>query len=307
MSRKSKKPRAKLLIMGILNVTPDSFADGGKFYGRAGVRVDAVVKRALEMVEAGADVIDVGGESSGPGSKDVSLKEELKRVMPVVQKLVQLRTRRSFLISVDTYKAEVARQALEAGADMINDVTALRGDPDMASALAKFKDVPVVIMYSKDPTARTTREKVQYDDVIKTVSEFLQGRIEVGMKAGIARERFVIDPGMGAFVSADPKYSMQILKRLREFESFGLPILVGASRKGFIGEVLGEILKTATQEAPVIASKEGSFTPLPAQDRLYGSLACAAVAVMNGASILRVHDVKETRQVRDMIEIIFNS
>lgn len=284
--REQKGSPESPLIMGILNVTPDSFSDGGKF-----VNEDAAVARALQIVDEGADIIDIGGESSGPGSKDVSLEEELKRVIPVVKalKMALLQTQQDAqkrsIISVDTYKAEVARQALEAGADMINDVTALRGDSKMAEVLAKYPHVPVVIMYSKDPTARTTRENVQYDDVIATVRKFLEERVALGVKAGIARERFIIDPGMGAFLSGDPKYSLEILRRLQEFSGMNLPVLIGASRKGFIGQVMGG---------------------LPADQRLEGSLACAAIAMQNGAKILRVHDVKETRKFATMLAAIGN-
>lgn len=284
--REQKGSPESPLIMGILNVTPDSFSDGGKF-----VNEDVAVARALQMVDEGADIIDIGGESSGPGSKDVSLEEELKRVIPAVKALkmallqTQQDTQKRSIISVDTYKAEVARQALEAGADMINDVTALRGDSKMAEVLAKYPHVPVVIMYSKDPTARTTRENVQYDDVIATVRKFLEERVALGVKAGIERERFIIDPGMGAFLSGDPKYSLEILRRLQEFSGMNLPVLIGASRKGFIGQVMGG---------------------LPVDQRLEGSLACAAIAMQNGAKILRVHDVKETRKFATMLAAIGN-
>lgn len=359
----------KPLIMGILNVTPDSFSDGGKFVaaglgvaagGRVDVAgagadkseridVDAAVAHALQMAEEGAEIIDIGGESSGPGSKDVSLEEELARVIPVVKRLKEVlnqkrqKARNEFLpgkaenrekahgqaildfkkaisfddygevfISVDTYKAEVAREAIEAGADIINDVTALRGEVDaagtskMAAVLAKYPHVPVIIMYSKDPTARTTRENTQYDDVIATVRKFLEERISYGVGQGIARGRFIVDPGMGAFVSTDPKYSLEILRRLREFGTDkvlkGLPILIGASRKGFIGQVLGELAgaMNGELESGKISAKAGAL-PLRADQRLEGSLACAAIAMQNGASILRVHDVKETRRFVDML------
>lgn len=310
----------KPLIMGILNVTPDSFSDGGKFV-RGGIDVDAAISRALQMVDEGADIIDIGGESTGPGSKDVSLEEELKRVIPVVKKFkiqnaegtglkseirmsnvemsyvekgAKVGVERSVLISVDTYKSEVARQAIEAGADLINDVTALRGDKNMAAVLAQYPDVPIVIMYSKDSTARTARENVRYDNVIATVRKFLEERVAAGASFGIARERFILDPGMGAFVSDDSKYSLEILDRLAEFKNFGLPILIGASRKGFIGKVLAQARGLDAQES------------LPVAERLEGSLACAAIATYNGASILRVHDVKETRRVVDMVYSIIN-
>lgn len=262
--------------MGVLNVTPDSFSDGGKY-----MKVDAAVKRALEMEKRGADIIDIGGESTGPGSPDVSADDELKRVIPVFEKL---RGETGLILSVDTYKSTVALHALKVGADMINDVTAMRGDAGMAKVIARH-NAPAVIMYSKDPSPRTTRENTQYADVVKTVKTFLKERIEYGVSEGIKKERFIIDPGMGAFVSADAKYTLQIIKRLAEFKELGLPVLVGPSRKSFIGQVLN----------------------LPVNERLEGGLAAAAAAVMNGASILRVHDVQGTRRVADMIYSIMRS
>lgn len=262
--------------MGVLNVTPDSFSDGGMYQG-----VDKAVTRAMQMIEEGADIIDIGGESTGPDSSDVLVDEELERVMPVIEKL---RMQTDVLISVDTYKHHVALHALNIGANMINDVTALRGDPDMAKSLAQH-DAPIVLMYSKDPTARTTKDNVSYDDVMKTVKDFLHERIEYAVKAGIQRERLVLDPGMGAFVSGDSVYSLQILNRLKELQELGLPVLVGPSRKSFIGDVLD----------------------LSVDDRVEGGLAACSVAVMNGASILRVHDVQKTRRVVDMTYAILNS
>lgn len=275
-SRGKRLSLEKPLIMGILNVTPDSFSDGGQFSSR-----DEAVARALEMVRQGAEIIDIGGESTGPGSKDVPPDEELSRVMPVVE---ELRKQTAAWVSVDTYKAEVARRALDAGADMINDVTALRGDPGMAQLLKGY-DVPVVLMYAKDPTPRTTREAVEYDDVVATVRKFLQERMAFAVNAGIARERLVLDPGMGAFVSSDPKYSLRLLSRLEQLLELGQALVVGPSRKSFIGQVLD----------------------VPLNQRLEGSLAACAVAVMKGASILRVHDVQETRRTVDMVRAIMTS
>ncbi len=283
---RAKKHSKKLsfsrpLVMGILNVTPDSFSDGGKY-----MNTGKALKRALQMAREGADIIDIGGESSGPGSTNVSLSEELKRVIPVVSalraklKLLRLKT----LISVDTYKAEVALQAVKAGADMINDVTAFRGDAKMAKTVSNLK-VPVVIMYSKDSSARTTRKDVHYANVVKTVSTFLKKQAQKGVKAGIKKNNIIIDPGMGAFISSDPKYSLQLLNHLEILKKLGFPLLIGASRKSFIGQVLN----------------------LPLKERLEGGLACAVVAVMRGASILRVHDVKGTRRVVDMASAITNS
>ncbi len=253
-------------IMGILNVTPDSFSDGGKFDG-------SEVERALQMIEQGADIIDVGGESTGLGSKDVSLEEELGRVIPIIEGIRA--QNKTVSISIDTWKSEVARQTVQVGATMVNDVTAFRGDPEMAKTVAKL-NVPVVLMYSKDSTPRTTKNAVEYDDVMATIKIFLQERIAFAEKEGVAHENIIIDPGMGAFVSAEPKYSYEILARLRELEDLDCPILVGTSRKSFLG---GEL-----------------------EDRLEGSLSTAMEAMMNGASILRVHDVDETRQMVDFAQ-----
>jgi dihydropteroate synthase len=272
----------KPLVMGILNVTPDSFSEGGQFKS-----VDQVVEMGLQMIEEGADILDVGGESTGPGSQDVSVEEELKRVLPVVEALVTTLKEKKLehiFISVDTYKADVAQRVLELGVDMINDVTAFRGDEAMVKTLSAW-DVPVVLMYSKDNTPRTTRENIQYDDVVKTVKDFLKERVEFAAKNGISKNRLLLDPGMGAFVSGDPKYSLQLLSRLKELQELGLPLVVGPSRKGFIGQILN----------------------VPLNKRLEGTLACCAVAAMNGASILRVHDVQETRRTVDMVHAIMTS
>jgi dihydropteroate synthase len=264
------------LIMGVLNVTPDSFSDGGRFKTPG----DAV-KAALKMVEDGADIIDVGGESTGPNSKEVALKEELKRIIPVIR---ALRKKTDAWISVDTWKAETARAAVEAGADMINDVTALRGDPDMAKTVAEMK-VPVVLMYSKDPGARTTLTKKGYGNVTATVMAFLKKRLAYAKKEGIPPEMCVVDPGMGAFVSADARYSLRLLKDLHAFGELKRPLLVGASRKSFIGKVLD----------------------LPEDERLEGGLACAAYAFFGGASMIRTHDVKETVRFLRMLYAIIKS
>ena len=275
VSRSKTLSLARPRIMGILNVTPDSFSDGGRFFE------SGAVERALTMVQEGADIIDVGGESTGPGSKDVLLDEELRRVISVI---CGIREKNSEIwISVDTWKTEVARQAIEAGADMINDVMALRmGGAVMAQVVAE-SGVPVVMMYSKDSTPRTTRDRVEYGDVVQAIKRFFDERLRFAESYGVKSSQIVLDPGMGAFVSGDPHYSFEILKRLGEFATFGSPILVGASRKGFIQDVCGG-------EGP--------------QDRLEGSLAAAMIAAMNGAKIVRVHDVKETKRTLDFIDAL---
>lgn len=252
-------------IMGVLNVTPDSFSDGGKFFDHK-----KAAGQAFKMIKDGASIIDIGGESTGPGSKNVSAEEELRRVIPVI-KAIRKRDKK-ITISIDTYKAKVAKEALKAGANMVNDVTALRGDKKMAKLVA-VKGVPVVLMYSKDKTPRTTRRVMQYEDVVEYIIGFLQERIEYAFKNGIKKDQIIIDPGMGAFVSGDPKYSFEILSRLDEFKSLGYPILVGPSRKSFI---------------------PGSIF-----DRLPGTIAASTIALQNGALILRVHDVSECKKVMD--------
>lgn len=250
----------KVKIMGILNVTPDSFSDGGKY-----TLSEAALQHAIALIHEGADIIDIGGEASGPGSRYISVQEEMRRVLLVIERLKHfLRNRPKTIISIDTYKAEVAWQALAAGASMVNDITALRGDPEMARVIAEF-GIPVILMYSKDPTPRTTRIKKRYRDVIKTISDFLEERIDFALRAGIKHSQIIIDPGMGAFVSAVPQYSFEILHRLGELKKFGCPILVGTSRK--------------------------SFLPGAIADRLEPTLAANLLAIQNGADIIRVHDV----------------
>ncbi len=253
-------------IVGVLNVTPDSFYDGGKF-----MDVDAALRGVEQMIKDGAEIIDVGGESTGPNAKDVSVGSELQRVFPVVQAI-----RKAFpdvQISVDTYKSAVARAVLEEGVTMINDVTAGRGDPDLFSAVAK-SSAKLVLMFAKDPTARTTIAQTQYDDVITSVKTFLKERRQAAIDAGIDPSRIILDPGLGHFVSSDPRYSLQILAQLSEFQDLGSPIYVSPSRKSFLAG--SEQLKTA--------------------DRLPGTIAASAIAVLHGATYVRTHDVQEVRR-----------
>ena len=216
-------------FMGVLNLTPDSFSDGGRFEGVGGC--EDIVAVAEQMVRDGASVLDMGGESTGPGSEEVSLEEELRRVIPAIRAvraaLPEVR------ISVDTWKSEVARQALEAGANMVNDVTAGRVDPRIFEVVAQA-GVPMVLMYSKQNSPRTDRAVVEYEDVMKTVKDFLRERMAVARAAGVSE--VIVDPGMGAFVSGEPRYSFELIERIEELRELGCPILVGTSRKGFLGE-----------------------------------------------------------------------
>ncbi len=252
--------------MGILNITPDSFFDGGKYFSTAlAVLVKHASAHAKKLINAGADIIDIGGESSGPGSVNVPLEEELCRIIPVIRAFRKSHDPklRKIWISVDTYKAEVARQAFNAGANMINDVTALRGDPEMPHILVKT-EMPLILIYSKDSTARTTKKKTKYKNVMRSVSNFLRERTRFALKCGIKRENIIIDPGMGAFVSAVPKYSFEILQQLHKLKKLGYPICVGPSMKSFLG---GNI-----------------------KDRGIPSIFAAWYAMQNGANIVRTHN-----------------
>ncbi len=214
---KKNNPK-KTLVMGILNLTPDSFSDGGEYNS-----LKQAIKRAQEMQEQGADIIDIGGESTGPNSKNITLKEEIKRIMPILKKLRKII---KIKISIDTYKANLAKLALEEGADIINDITAMRGDKEMAKIIANYK-CPIILMYSKDKTPRTTIKNKNYKNIIKTIKDFLQERIEFAEKQGIQKSKIIIDPGMGHFISAIPNYSLEVINNLEKFKSLKCPILLG--------------------------------------------------------------------------------
>lgn len=265
----------KTLVMGVLNTTPDSFSDGGEF-----LQKNAIQKRIDIMLQEKVDIIDIGGESSAPDSQKVSEEEEWKRILPALKYCQKKRV----FVSVDTYKSKIAQKAIGLGAKMINDVTALRGDTQMVKIIAK-SGVKIVLMYSKDNSARTTKEVKKYTNVIEEIKDFLQERIDFAISKGVKKEQIVIDPGMGAFVSSKPEPSLEILKNLAEFKSLGCPILIGASRKSFIGQVLD----------------------LPIQERLEGSLTAVAIATYNGVDIIRVHNVLETKRVVKMSEAIRRS
>lgn len=259
-------------VMGVLNVTPDSFSDGGRY-----VELGEAVERALQMFEEEADIVDIGGESTGPGSGSVSEVEELKRVLPVIQGI--LKKKPDAFLSIDTYKSSVAERSLAAGVSMVNDVTAGRTDPGIFDVVAEH-GCPYILMYSKDETPRTTREEREYDDVVATIRNFFKERLAAAKLHGVARSRVILDPGMGAFISGIPGYSFEVLARLQEFQSSKLPILVSPGRKSFLA---------------------GS-AKLPPSERLEGTLAASAVAALNGASIIRTHDVEATRRCLDVVE-----
>jgi dihydropteroate synthase len=249
------------VLMGIVNVTPDSFYDGGKRFSTERAAADA-----LEMVDSGAEVLDIGGESTRPGARPVPLEEELRRVLPVI---TELRKNSNVPISIDTYKEAVARAALEAGADIVNDISALRFDPAMATLVASEK-VPLILMHMQG-VPRTMQVEPHYQDVVREVQDFLAERIHAAKEAGIPRARIIVDPGIG--FGKTLAHNLALLKDLESFNSLGQPLLVGISRKAFIGKILNA------------AGPE---------ERLEGSLAAAVAAVLSGANIVRAHDVSET-------------
>jgi len=248
-------------LMGVVNVTPDSFSDGGLY-----LDPEAAIQHGVELARAGAEILDVGGESTRPGAEEVSLEEELRRVEPVVAGLAGGEA----AISVDTSKAAVAAAALDAGATIVNDVTALRGDPEMA-ALCAERGAMVVLMHMLG-TPRTMQRDPVYEDVVDDLKAFLAERVEVATAAGIAAERIWLDPGIGFGKTAG--HNLELLRRLGELCELGRPLVIGTSRKSFIGRVDGS----------------------DAGERLGGTIASSVLAVAEGATVLRVHDVAEVRQ-----------
>ncbi len=254
----------KTLIMGVLNVTPDSFSDGGKFFQR-----DSAVARALEMERDGADIIDIGAESTRPGARPLAAREELNRFLPVLEKL---RGKLKIPISVDTQKAEVAEAAILAGAEIVNDISALRFDSRMGELVSKHK-VGIILMHMRG-RPRTMQQGPFARDVVRDVIAGLREALCRATEAGIARSQILLDPGIG--FGKNYKQNFEILARIRGLARLGYPIVVGASRKAFIGDALGNA---------------------PANARGWGTAATVAASILNGAHVVRVHDVKEMAQV----------
>jgi dihydropteroate synthase len=258
-------------IMGVLNVTPDSFSDGGAY-----LNINTAITHAKTMVAEGATIIDIGGESSRPGAEPVPANVELERVLPVIQALVSEQV--DVPISIDTTKAVVAKHALEAGAHIINDITALRGDTAMASVAAEM-EAGVILMHMKG-TPRTMQRSPHYKDVVKEVCEALENWINDASQNGIAPDRVIIDPGIG--FGKTTEQNLQILKQLEVFKQLNKPILIGTSRKSFIGNLL----------------------ELPVTERVEGTLATVCWAIAHGADIVRVHDVKAAARVARMTDAL---
>jgi len=266
----------RTLVMGVLNVTPDSFSDGGKFFS-----LEHAVAGALGMERGGAGLLDIGAESTRPGSEGISAEEELGRLLPVLE---ALRGRLKIPISVDTRKAEVAERALGAGAEWINDISGLNNDPRMAEVAAHHK-VPLILMHMRG-APRTMQKKPFAKDVVKDVMAGLRESVEKARRAGVAKSQIVIDPGIGFGKSHAQNY--ELIAKLPEFAKLGFPLLVGTSRKGFLGATL--------------ADAEGK--PAPAEGRIWGTAATVTASILNGAHIVRVHDVKEMVQVAKVADCL---
>ncbi len=253
----------RTLVMGVLNVTPDSFSDGGRF-----ARLDEAFRQAERMVREGADIIDVGGESTRPGYQPVSSEEELARVLPVIEKI---KSELEIPVSIDSHKAAVVKEALQAGADMVNDIWGLKADPDMAAVVASFH-VPVCLMHN--------RKKAVYQELLGDIVSDLEESLALARGAGIEEEKMIIDPGIG--FAKNVEENLEVLHRLEELHTLGLPVLLGTSRKSLIGKTL----------------------ELPMEERLEGTAATVAVGIMKGVDLIRVHDVKEMKRVAVMIDAV---
>jgi dihydropteroate synthase len=262
-------------LMGVLNVTPDSFSDGGQFD-----TVERAIAQAITMVESGAHLLDIGGQSARPGAVEIAPEEELWRVIPVIQALRQTAATAQIPISVDTTRAAVARQAIAAGADLINDISGGLYDADLLPTVADLS-VPIVLMHLRG-TPQTMQQQTNYDDVVREIGEKLAERVTVAIAAGITPDRIWLDPGIG-FAKTGAQ-NLEILRRLPELRSLGFPLLVGTSRKSFIGNLLNQ--------------------PDP-KARVWGTAASCAAAIAFGADMLRVHDVAEMRDVAIVADAIW--
>lgn len=264
------KHQPHTLIMGILNMTPDSFSDGGQFKYH-----DQAIDYALEMVKEGANIIDIGGESTRPGAKAVQLEEELMRTIPIIE---AIRLKSDCLISIDTYKSKVAKAALDAGADMVNDISGLTFDHNMA-ALAAERNVPVIIMHIKGKPG-DMQKNPNYDNLIKEIKAFFEVQIAIAKRAGIDSGNIILDPGIGFGKLLEDNF--EIIRELGQISTMGYPVLLGPSRKSFIGLALD----------------------LPIEERMEGTLASITAGVINGAKIVRVHDIRATRRTLTITEKI---
>jgi len=274
----------RTLLMGVLNITPDSFSDGGKF-----LTADRAIAHALSLQKAGADLLDIGAESTRPGSAGISAVEELRRLLPVLQ---ALRGKLKIPISIDTRKATVAEIAIGAGAEIINDVSGLNHDPRIAEVAARRR-VPLILMHMRGEP-RTMQKAPFARNVMKDITQGLRASIQKARKAGVANSQIIIDPGIGFGKSFDQNY--EILRRLPELAKLGYPLLVGTSRKGFLGRTLA-----LTKKSTAVRTK-----PVPAEERIWATAATVTASILGGAHIVRVHDVAEMAQVASVADRLLN-
>jgi dihydropteroate synthase len=270
-----RTPGPDPVLVGVLNVTPDSFSDGGDF-----LDPEKAATRAADMLDEGARIIDVGGESTRPGSDPVSPEEEVRRVVPVIERI--LARRPEALVSVDTYRAGTAEAALEAGASIVNDVSALRGDPRLAAMVAEAR-CPVILMHMLGEP-KTMQRDPRYGDVVREVRDFLAGRAEHAVAAGVIEENIILDPGIGFGKTLE--HNLALLDHLDSLVELGFPVLVGASRKSFIGRITG------AEEA---------------KDRAFGTVAANVIAYERGATFFRVHDVRPNREALAVARAVLNT
>lgn len=263
------------VVVGILNVTPDSFSDGGDFFDP-----EAAAEHAAAMLDEGADMLDVGGESTRPGSDPVSQEEEIRRVVPVLKRILSVRP--EAVISVDTYRSGTAKAALEAGASLVNDVTALRGDPGMVSLIEEAA-CPVILMHMQGEP-KTMQKEPNYQDVVREVRDFLTERAEYAVAAGVRLENIIVDPGIG--FGKNFQHNLALLRNLDALVDLGFPVLIGTSRKSFVERITG------VQEA---------------RDRVFGTVATTVLAFEQGATFFRVHDVRANRQALAVAEAVLHT
>jgi dihydropteroate synthase len=274
----------KTIVMGILNVTPDSFSDGGMYFDD----VAKAVARVEQMIKEGGDIVDIGGESTRPGSAQINAAEELKRIVPIIG-AVRKKLGDKCMLSIDTYKSSVAREAMQVGADMINSMGGFMFDKKLADVVAEFH-CPIVIYHIKGEPRTMQVGSIVYKDVIDDIAVFFQKQIDFGLSKGIKREQFILDPGIGFGKTLEN--NLEIISRLHEFQKLDLPLLIGVSRKSHLGKLLQERL---------------GLSKMPdASERLEASLAETAVAVLKGASIVRTHDVLQMVKFLTVLDAIIH-
>lgn len=271
--------RSRTLIIGILNITPDSFSDGGLY-----LDPKKALKRAIQMVKEGADIIDVGGESTRPGSLSISIDEELQRVLPVIR-AIKKKFGNTLPISIDTYKAIVAEESLRAGATMVNSLGGFSFDKSLAEVIATYR-CQIVLYHIKGKPKTMQQGRITYRNVVKEIEKFFRDQVAFGVKRGIKEDKFILDPGIG--FGKNLEHNLEIIRRFEKFKTFDLPLMVGVSRKSHLGEIIKQSLKLTE-------------TPKP-EERIEAGLAEVGIAVLHGATIVRTHDVLATKKFLSVLD-----